>query len=109
MLLPDRGPPGPPLVILSAAKDLMPIASGDGVLSFGFAQDRRCAQDDKIERTGGPLGWTVRQASSGELDAERLQAGRDVLGEQSYLAQVADQAVKSTYDQKLAKAPATEK
>jgi hypothetical protein len=29
----------PPFVILSAAKDLMPVASGDEVL--------RCAQDDK--------------------------------------------------------------
>jgi hypothetical protein len=34
-------------VILSEAKDLMPVASGDEVLSFGYAQDRRCAQDDK--------------------------------------------------------------
>jgi hypothetical protein len=32
-------------VILSAAKDLVPVAGGDEVLSFGFAQDRRFAQD----------------------------------------------------------------
>jgi hypothetical protein len=27
-------------------RDLMPVSSGDEILSFGFAQDRRFAQDD---------------------------------------------------------------
>src|ERR1700722_5594491 len=46
----DRGPPGPPHVILSAAKDLMQVASGDEVLRY--------AQDDRYERAWRPA---VRQ------------------------------------------------
>ena len=82
-----RSRPFPPIVILSAAKDLMPVASGDEIPSAPLRAGLRCARDDRDgshdachpqnchpERSEGPLPVALKVP---RFSADQIRATRD--------------------------------